>query len=74
MMQHGSATATATNSSRRGGRGSNNTRGGRGRGRGGGGGDTTFVSATGDPIAGTRSCFLCGDPSHFANACPNRGM
>ncbi|THU48812.1 hypothetical protein C4D60_Mb06t02940 [Musa balbisiana] len=31
----------------------------------------TFVSATGEPVSG--SCFVCGDPSHFANACPNRG-
>ncbi|XP_021855036.1 DNA topoisomerase 3-alpha isoform X2 [Spinacia oleracea] len=62
-------------------RGSNATsgrRGGRGRGRRGGGGggrgnDTTFVSATGEPVSGRR-CFSCGDPSHFANACPNRGM
>ncbi|CAL9188554.1 DNA topoisomerase 3-alpha-like isoform X2 [Musa acuminata AAA Group] len=30
-----------------------------------------FVSATGEPVSG--SCFVCGDPSHFANACPNRG-
>ncbi|KAG0494508.1 hypothetical protein HPP92_005502 [Vanilla planifolia] len=31
----------------------------------------TFVSATGEqvPIA----CYVCGDISHFANACPNRG-
>ncbi|KAI8032637.1 DNA topoisomerase 3-alpha [Camellia lanceoleosa] len=45
-----------------------------GRGRGGQSGravDTTFVSATGDPISGRR-CFVCGDPSHFANVCPNR--
>ncbi|GAB2229073.1 hypothetical protein Droror1_Dr00023208 [Drosera rotundifolia] len=47
----------------------------RGRGRRGGahGPDVTFVSATGDPFPGRR-CFSCGDPSHFANACPNRGM
>ncbi|KAJ6682709.1 PROKARYOTIC DNA TOPOISOMERASE [Salix koriyanagi] len=32
----------------------------------------TFVSATGEPISGRR-CFVCGDPSHFANACPSRG-
>ncbi|KAI4317075.1 hypothetical protein L6164_024985 [Bauhinia variegata] len=30
----------------------------------------TFVSATGDPISGR--CFVCGDPSHFANVCPSR--
>ncbi|XP_048335697.2 DNA topoisomerase 3-alpha [Ziziphus jujuba] len=32
----------------------------------------TFVSATGDPVSGRR-CFVCGDPAHFANVCPNRG-
>lgn len=52
--------------------------GGRGsRGRGGQTGAhtaaTTFVSATGDPISGRR-CYRCGDPSHFANVCPNRGV
>ncbi|XP_021641234.1 DNA topoisomerase 3-alpha isoform X3 [Hevea brasiliensis] len=41
-------------------------RGGRSRGARGGG---TFVSATGDPISGRR-CYICGDRSHFANACP----
>ncbi|XP_050227731.1 DNA topoisomerase 3-alpha isoform X2 [Mercurialis annua] len=48
-------------------------RGGRGRGaqNGGRGADMTFVSATGDPISG-RSCYVCGDPSHFANVCPSR--
>ncbi|KAB1210515.1 DNA topoisomerase 3-alpha [Morella rubra] len=54
---------------------SNSSRGGgRGTGRGGRGGahTTTFVSATGDPVSGRR-CFVCGDPSHFANVCPNRG-
>lgn len=35
--------------------------------------DVSFVSATGDPISGRR-CYVCGDPSHFANVCPNRGM
>ncbi|XP_021734600.1 DNA topoisomerase 3-alpha-like isoform X1 [Chenopodium quinoa] len=60
------------------GRGANATtarRGGRGRGRRGGGrgSDTTFVSATGEPVSGRR-CFTCGDPSHFANSCPNRGI
>ncbi|KAH7860070.1 hypothetical protein Vadar_008835 [Vaccinium darrowii] len=49
-----------------------------GRGRGGRSGrvnaaDTTFVSATGDPVSGRR-CFVCGDPSHFANVCPSRGI
>ncbi|XP_010546323.1 PREDICTED: DNA topoisomerase 3-alpha isoform X2 [Tarenaya hassleriana] len=49
---------------------------GRGRGRGRGGresGGTSFVSVTGEPLSGRR-CFSCGDPSHFANACPNRGL
>ncbi|XP_040371096.1 DNA topoisomerase 3-alpha isoform X3 [Rosa chinensis] len=50
--------------------------GARGRGaRGAGAGHATggtFVSATGDPNSGRR-CFVCGDPSHFANVCPNRG-
>ncbi|RAL51559.1 hypothetical protein DM860_011061 [Cuscuta australis] len=59
---------------------SNSRRGGRGRGRGrsrGGtatthanGGGVTFVSATGEPTTGC--CFICGDPSHFANVCPDR--
>ncbi|EPS73635.1 hypothetical protein M569_01118, partial [Genlisea aurea] len=31
---------------------------------------TSFVSATGEPVSGR--CFLCGEPSHFANECPNR--
>lgn len=48
-----------------------------GRGRGGRSGraaaDTTFVSATGDPVSGRR-CYVCGDPSHFANVCTSRGM
>ena len=52
--------------------------GGRGsRGRGGQYGsrtaNTTFMSATGDPISGRR-CYTCGDPSHFANVCPHRGV
>ncbi|ONK76464.1 uncharacterized protein A4U43_C03F28160 [Asparagus officinalis] len=47
-------------------------RGGGGRGqRGGRNEGSTFVSATGEPLSGR--CFVCGDPSHFANACPNRG-
>jgi DNA topoisomerase-3 len=53
-----------------------NTSRSRVRGRGGRGGahaaTGTFVSATGDPVSGRR-CFVCGDPSHFANVCPNRG-
>ncbi|XP_058186238.1 DNA topoisomerase 3-alpha isoform X2 [Rhododendron vialii] len=48
-----------------------------GHGRGGRSGraaaDTTFMSATGDPVSGRR-CYVCGDPSHFANVCPSRGM
>ncbi|GKB11849.1 DNA topoisomerase 3-alpha isoform X1 [Tanacetum coccineum] len=61
----GSSSATT---SRRGGRG-----GSRGGGRGGAnGGDERFVSTTGDPVSG-RSCFICGDPSHFASVCPSRG-
>jgi len=36
----------------------------------GGRGDGNFVSATGEEVV--RRCFVCGDPSHFANACPNR--
>ncbi|XP_027942134.1 DNA topoisomerase 3-alpha isoform X2 [Vigna unguiculata] len=59
---------------------SSNPRRGGGRGSHGRGGQTgahtaatTFVSATGDPISGRR-CFRCGDPSHFANVCPNRGV
>ncbi|KAK8446730.1 hypothetical protein SEVIR_9G533800v4 [Setaria viridis] len=48
-------------------RGGAQARGRRGRGRNTDGG--MFVSATGDP---SRCCFTCGDPSHFANACPNR--
>ncbi|XP_004289288.1 PREDICTED: DNA topoisomerase 3-alpha isoform X2 [Fragaria vesca subsp. vesca] len=51
-----------------GGRGSGG-RGAQGAGHATGG---TFVSATGDPNSGRR-CFVCGDPSHFANVCPNRG-
>ncbi|KAK9293223.1 hypothetical protein L1049_021213 [Liquidambar formosana] len=57
--------SSASNPSRRGGRG----RGGRSGAHAAGG---TFVSATGDPISGRR-CYVCGDPSHFANVCPNRG-
>ncbi|KAL5075165.1 hypothetical protein RYX36_014149 [Vicia faba] len=54
-------------------RGRNGGRGPRGRGRSGSNSSSgTFVTATGDPISGRR-CFTCGDPSHFANACPNRG-
>ncbi|XP_078442780.1 topoisomerase 3alpha [Wolffia australiana] len=45
-------------------------RGVQGRREGRGDGDFTFVSATGDPVSGR--CYACGDPSHFANACPTR--
>ncbi|RHN69971.1 putative DNA topoisomerase transcription factor interactor and regulator CCHC(Zn) family [Medicago truncatula] len=54
-------------------RGRNGGRGSRGRGRNGSNSSNgTFVSATGDPIS-DRRCYTCGDPSHFANVCPNRG-
>ncbi|CAD6202203.1 unnamed protein product [Miscanthus lutarioriparius] len=43
---------------------------GRRRGRGRNADGEMFVSATGDTVYGC--CFTCGDPSHFANACPNR--
>lgn len=46
-------------------------RGGRGRGGRGLAGATTFVNATGEPVS--LRCYSCGDPSHFANACPMRG-
>ena len=58
-------------SGRRGRGGGRGNRGGGQRGEGRGGGGTSFVSATGEPVSGRR-CFSCGDPSHFANACPNR--
>ncbi|KAL1536325.1 DNA topoisomerase 3-alpha [Salvia divinorum] len=60
----GSNSRSASSGGRRGGRG----RGSRSRGRVN---DTSFVSAIGEPISGR--CFVCGDPAHFANACPNRG-
>ncbi|CAA7404068.1 unnamed protein product [Spirodela intermedia] len=49
-----------------------NRRGGQGRrqGREAVNADVTFVTATGDPVSGR--CYVCGDPSHFANACPSR--
>ncbi|GMI98096.1 topoisomerase 3alpha [Hibiscus trionum] len=59
------ANRSASNSSRRGGRGRVGRNGSRAA-------DTTFVSATGDPVS--NRCYVCGDPSHFANVCPNRGM
>uniref|UniRef100_A0A1D1YH00 DNA topoisomerase 3-alpha n=1 Tax=Anthurium amnicola TaxID=1678845 RepID=A0A1D1YH00_9ARAE len=47
-------------------------RGGRGHGqRRGDSAEGTFVTTTGDPVSGR--CYICGDPSHFANVCPNRG-
>jgi hypothetical protein len=55
-------------------RGRNGGRGSRGRGRNASNSSNgTFVTATGDPISGRR-CYTCGDPSHFANVCPNRGL
>ncbi|WOK95806.1 DNA topoisomerase 3-alpha isoform X2 [Canna indica] len=59
----GSRRSSNRSSSRRGGR-AQSERGARTNG-------LTFVSATGEPVSG--SCFVCGDPTHFANACPNRG-
>ncbi|XP_073225379.1 DNA topoisomerase 3-alpha isoform X2 [Cicer arietinum] len=72
----GGGSFTRSNSiptSNRGRNGRNGGRGARGRGRNASSSsNVTFVSATGDPISGRR-CFVCGDPSHFANVCPNRG-
>ncbi|XP_065876649.1 DNA topoisomerase 3-alpha isoform X1 [Euphorbia lathyris] len=61
-----------SNNERNAGRSNQGRRGGRGRGvqNGGRAADRTFVSATGDPIS-DRRCYRCGDPSHFANVCPN---
>ncbi|KAM0870274.1 hypothetical protein ACQ4PT_040115 [Festuca glaucescens] len=59
------ASASASAGRRGGGRGR------RGRGRNEDSDGMTFVSATGDTVHGC--CFTCGDPSHFANVCPNRG-
>ncbi|CAH2043602.1 unnamed protein product [Thlaspi arvense] len=78
-ISNGTGNATAGSNSggsgRRGsgrGRGNRGGQSGAGRSSGGrGGGGTSFVSATGEPLSGRR-CFSCGDPSHFANACPNR--
>lgn len=75
MIDDGTGGQNATHTNARASTATSSRRGGRGRGRRGGGrrNDTTFVSATGEPVSGMR-CFTCGDPSHFANACPNRGM
>ncbi|XP_057550339.1 DNA topoisomerase 3-alpha isoform X1 [Amaranthus tricolor] len=71
------ANPRGSNDTSRGRGGRNRGRRGRGHGGRGSGGnrgdDTIFVSATGEPVS-SRRCFACGDPSHFANACPNRGM
>lgn len=72
-----SSNPTTSNTRRSGGGGGRGRGRGRGRSRSGSGGrrvhenEMTFVSATGEPISGR--CFVCGDPSHFANVCPNRG-
>ncbi|PIM98077.1 DNA topoisomerase [Handroanthus impetiginosus] len=63
-VPRGSTSRSASSTSRRGGRGRSNRNGGRAN-------DVAFVSATGEPVNGR--CFVCGDPSHFANACPSRG-
>ncbi|GMH10402.1 hypothetical protein Nepgr_012243 [Nepenthes gracilis] len=60
------AGGSASSSTRRGGRGQTHRSSSRGA-------DMASVLATGDPQSGRR-CFSCGDPSHFANACPNRGI
>ncbi|WZY79695.1 hypothetical protein YC2023_026079 [Brassica napus] len=74
-ISNGTGNATTGSNSggsgRRGRGGGRGNRGGGQRGGGRGGGGTSFVSATGEPVSGRR-CFSCGDPSHFANACPNR--
>ncbi|XP_047327780.1 DNA topoisomerase 3-alpha [Impatiens glandulifera] len=71
--------SNSNSSSRRGRGGGSGTGRGRGRGRNRNDGEhgneaaATFVLATGEPIT-DRRCFVCGDPSHFANACPSRRM
>lgn len=51
---------------------SSSRRGGRSRGQRATETDgVAFVSATGERVSGR--CYVCGDPSHFANVCPNRG-
>ncbi|KAL5554891.1 hypothetical protein UlMin_037127 [Ulmus minor] len=69
----GRSAQRANATSRGGARGGGGGRGGRGAAAHGNGGGVSFVSATGDPISGRR-CFVCGDPSHFANVCPSRGI
>jgi len=69
----GGRRVTRSNSTPASNRGRNGGRGSRGRGRNGSNSSNgTFVSATGNPIS-DRRCYTCGDPSHFANVCPNRG-
>ncbi|KAK6923706.1 Zinc finger, CCHC-type [Dillenia turbinata] len=65
VNQHSNVSSSASVSGCRGG-GGRSGRGGTRR------SDVTFISATGDPMSGRR-CFACGDPSHFADVCPNRG-
>ncbi|XP_078164246.1 topoisomerase 3alpha isoform X2 [Carex rostrata] len=63
--------ARSTAASRNGGHGRGRGRA-RARGRSSANSDGfTFVTATGEPVSGR--CYICGDPSHFANTCPERG-
>ncbi|EEC74578.1 hypothetical protein OsI_10148 [Oryza sativa Indica Group] len=65
----GGRSSTRQSSASAGRRGGTQGRGRRGRGRNADG--MMFVAATGEPVYG--SCFICGDPTHFANVCPNLG-